>query len=212
MDIYVKPMKKTAVSGETHITVKHVCDVQAPADIRERIENVKLINVDGAKKKMYLVSVIDVIKAIDQSFPGHTINNVGEMDTVVLYHAIEQKDIYWWKWLKICVIGLVFAIGASTALMSFHNDAELPKVFKAYHKMFTGEETEKPRVIQISYVVGTAAGIIIFFNNFGGRKVKEDPSPIEVEMSDYDKNVTDTQVDYLAARRKKEEGTRNGNH
>jgi stage V sporulation protein AA len=105
---------------------------------------------------------------------------------------------------------LVFAVGASTALISFHNDAEIPKVFKAYHKMFTGEETDKPRVIQISYVIGTAAGIIVFFNHIGGRKIKEDPSPIEIEMSDYDKTVTETLVDHLQTRQNKKREKHDG--
>ncbi|MCL2704312.1 MAG: stage V sporulation protein AA [Defluviitaleaceae bacterium] len=210
MDIYVKPAKKAAVSGESHITVGHVCEVQAPPEIKERVERVKLFATEGDKKKMHLVSVIDVIKAIDQSLPGHTVNNVGEMDTIVLYHAHEQKDIPFWKWLKITLIGLVFAIGAATAIMSFHNDAEIPKVFKAYHKMFTGQDTDKPRAIQISYVIGIAGGIIVFFNHLGGRKIKEDPSPIEIEMSDYDKTVTETLVDFLAARKNKYGGENDG--
>jgi stage V sporulation protein AA len=118
-----------------------------------------------------------------------------------LYHAHEQKDISWWKFVKIALIGIVFAIGAATAIMSFHNDAEIPKVFRAYHKMFTGEETERPRVIQISYVIGIALGITVFFNHIGGRKIKDDPSPIEIEMSDYDKTVTETLVDFLEAKK-----------
>jgi len=201
VDIYIKPKKKVSISGVDHITISHVCDVQAPADIRERIENLKLMPAGSDPRKIYLVSVIDIIKSIDQSFPGHTINNVGEMDTVVLYHIHEKKDAPFWKWLKISVISLVFGIGAATAIMSFHNDAEIPKVFKAYHKMFTGETTDKPRTIQISYSIGIATGIIVFFNHFGGRKITVDPSPLEIEMSDYDKTVTETLVDHLEAKK-----------
>ena len=210
MDIYVKPIKKVSVSEASHITLGHICEVQAPAEIKERVERLKLVETDaGIKRRMYLISVIDIIKAIDQSFPGHTINNVGETETVVSYNGREQKDRPLLKWLKISVISVIFAVGAATAIMSFHNDAEIPKVFSAYYKMFTGRESDAPRVIQISYSIGIALGIIVFFNHFCGKRITKDPSPIEVEMSEYEKIVTDTQADFLAAKKGNGGGNKN---
>lgn len=201
MDIYIKLLKKVSISSIGHIRVGHVCDVQAPADVRERIERLKLVATDqDAKKKTYLVSVLDVIKIIDQSLPGHTVNNVGEMDTIIMYTGSKKKEFASLKWLKIIAISLIFAIGSASAIMSFHNDAELPKVFSAYHRMFTGEENNNPRTLQISYIIGIAVGIIAFFSHFGGKSISNDPSPIEIEMSDYDNTVTETLTEFLAAK------------
>jgi len=206
MDIYIKPARKAAVYGASYITAGDVCEVQADAAVAERVRKLKLIPTDDAvkarrKRKIYLVSVIDIIRAIEQSLPGHTINNVGETDTVVVYHARGMKESRILQIIKVGLMGLVFAVGASTAVMSFHNDAEIPKVFAAYHKMLTGEETDKPRVIQVSYIVGLAGGIIVFFNHIGGKKIKDDPSPIEIEMSDYDKTITASLVEFLSDER-----------
>jgi len=197
-------MKKAALFGCAHITLGDVCEVFAPPELLARIKSVKLVATKGTKKQAYVISSLDMVKAIDESLPGHTISNLGEKDTVVLYRAKKPKDVAWWSYIKIAVLGIVFAVGASTAIMSFHNDAEIPKVFTAYHKMLTGESTDKPRVLQVSYAIGLATGIIVFFNNIGGRKLKSDPSPIEVEMTDYDKTVTETLVEFLSVEKRKE--------
>jgi stage V sporulation protein AA len=55
-----------------------------------------------------------------------------------------------------------------------------------------GEEKDNPLIIEIPYSIGLAAGIIVFFNHFLGHKITDDPTPIEVEMTEYDKEVTDT--------------------
>lgn len=198
MDIYIKPARKVSVAGTEHVRVGDVCQVLAPDGLKERAEHIKLFQAQG-KKRLYLVSALDIIAAVDQALPGHTVNNVGELDVIIEYRSFKKKDNVFWKWTKVAVISLLFAVGASTAIMSFHNDAEIPKVFKAYYKMFTGKETDKPRVIQIPYALGLAAGIIVFFNHFGGKNITGDLSPIEVEMSDYDKIVTEALVERLGA-------------
>ncbi|MCL2407911.1 MAG: stage V sporulation protein AA [Defluviitaleaceae bacterium] len=204
MDIYIKPARKVAVSEAKFICVRHVAEVQAEPSLRERVESLKLQDT-GKKNGVFLVSVMDIIKAIEESLPGHTVNNVGEMDTVVLYSAKEEKRVPFIKWLKIAVIGLVMAVGAATAIMSFHNDSEIPKIFRAYHKMFTGQEVADPRVIQVTYAIGIALGITVFFNHFNRKKIQKDPTPLEVEMSDYDNIVTETLVDFLEAKKSKKE-------
>ena len=43
--------------------------------------------------------------------------------------------------------------------------------------------------MELAYSAGLAAGIIIFFNHIGGRRITKDPTPIEVEMRVYEKDV-----------------------
>ena len=44
-------------------------------------------------------------------------------------------------------------------------------------------------VLEISYSIGLALGIILFFNHFGRKKITSDPTPIEVEMYKYETDV-----------------------
>lgn len=201
MEIYIKPVRKASIAGQEHVYVKDICEVYAGDGLGERVKNIKLMKTENDAKKTYLISALDIIDAVDKALPGHTINNVGELDTIVEYQRREKTDNAFWKWLKIVLISIIFAVGASTAIMSFHTDAEIPKVFKNYYKIFFGKEEENPRIIQIPYSIGLALGIIVFFNHIGGKKITDDPSPIEVEMSEYDKNVTETLVDFLSVKK-----------
>ena len=50
-------------------------------------------------------------------------------------------------------------------------------------------------ILELSYSIGLALGIIIFFNHIGGRRITKDPTPIEVEMRNYEREVNDALVE-----------------
>ena len=203
MDIYIKPYKKVALAQKNAILVKHVAQVVAPFPVAEKVRGLKLRTIphDGSHKKNYLVPAIDMVKAITAAFPHATVSNVGEIDTLVNYAAHKSRDNPWWKWLKVAMVVVVLLAGSGTAIMSFQTDSQVPKVFTAYYKLFTGEETEDPpRIITIPYALGLAAGIMVFYNHALGKKLTDDPTPIEVEMEQYDTKVTDAMVDMLHVR------------
>ncbi|MCL2350610.1 MAG: stage V sporulation protein AA [Defluviitaleaceae bacterium] len=203
MDIYVKPKKKAALVGVKHVCVGDIADVFAAPDILKRAENVRLASVgaDG----VYLVSVLDIVAAISAALPGHTVVNLGEMDTAVSVKARPPKKNGFVKWLKVALVSLVLFTGATTAIMTFHTDSQLSTVFKQYHKMFFGEEVEKPLIINIPYSIGLALGIVVFFNHFSGKRLTREPTPIEVEMATYEKDVEDAVIAQIELEKEKEE-------
>ena len=48
------------------------------------------------------------------------------------------------------------------------------------------------------------------FNHFGSKKITDDPTPIEVELSTYEDDVTHTITDVLNEKRNKNKGGKNG--
>ena len=214
MDIYIKPAKKATLSEQPSILISDVAEVVAATDIAKKVRNMKLLDIDpnGEKKKSYLISVTDIIKAIKKKYPDYTVNNVGEMDTLVQYAAEKSRDRTWLKWLRVAFVVAVLFVGSSTAIMSFHSDGQMPKIFENYYRMFYGESKSNPRIVSIPYSIGVAVGIIVFYNHFMGKKITDDPTPIEVEMEMYEKDVTETVVEVLNQRKKAaEDGVKNGN-
>jgi stage V sporulation protein AA len=206
MDIYVKPVKKVTVSERRAITVKDVAEVVATADVVKKVEAMRLLEIadDGKQKKNFLISVTDIIKQIKKTYPEYTVNNVGEQDTWVQYAAQKSQDSSWFKWLKIAFVVIVLMVGSATAIMSFQSDSQMPKVFENYFRLFYGEHRSNPRIITIPYSIGLAVGIIAFYNHFLGKKLTDDPTPIEVEMEQYEKQVTETMVDLITIQQKNE--------
>jgi len=198
LDIYIKPVKKASLAEVDKIIVQDVAEVIATADVAKKVNEMKLldIHIEG-KKANFLISVTDIIKVIKKTYPEYTVNNVGAQDTVVQYAARKSHDIAWWKWLKIAFVVLVLTAGSSTAIMSFHTDGQIPKVFENYYRIFFGEHSSNPHIINIPYAIGLAVGILAFFNHFMGRKMTDDPTPIEVEMALYETEVNETVLDAL---------------
>ena len=91
--------------------------------------------------------------------------------------------------LKILIVALVCFFGASFTIMAFHNDIGIVDVFGKYYELVTGKESSGFTVLEVSYSIGLAAGIILFFNHIGGRRITKDPTPIEVEMASYEEDV-----------------------
>lgn len=204
MEIYIKPEKKVNVSGKGVIRVKDVASVLADGSVKAQAENLRLLEITSDKKKNYLISVMDIVEKINMALPGNTVNNLGECDTVIEYSPKPEKSGGLWLWTKVLFVSAVLLTGSATAIMSFHSDAQISTVFENYYYIFFNEKIENPMLIDLPYSIGLAVGIIVFFNHFSGKKLTDDPTPIEVEMSVYEKEVTDNLIDTL---NKKEGGT-----
>ena len=201
MGIYIKPAKKAAIAGRHVLRIKDIAEVVAPANQQERIKNLELLQLSAERKTNYLVSITDIIQTVQKAFPGAMVVNVGETDTVVNYSPEKSKDHPWLEWLKIAMVALILLTGSATAIMSFHSDAQMAEVFTNYYRLVMGETGKKPLLVDIPYSVGLGLGIIVFFNHFGGKKMTGDPTPIEVEMSLYEADITDTEIDQLSTKR-----------
>jgi len=207
MDIYIKLKKKATLYKKAAITVGDVAEIVAPPEVLQKIKDVVLFCVNTADKRTqnFAVSITDAIKAVETAAPGENISSIGETDAWVQYIAKEPKPNKLVKWLKVAAVSLVLFVGSSTAIMSFHADGEIPQVFRRYYQLFFGAESTNPLIITIPYAIGIALGIIIFYNHMLGKKVTDDPTPLEVELEMYDKDVTDTMVDLLNQRKENDE-------
>lgn len=197
MDIYIKPVKKFSLNADNIVRICDICEVYAPPNISKKLKNLKILEIKSDIDKNYIVSVIDIINIIDQAFTGCTVNNVGEADTVIEYNSKPKENKSLKQFFKIFVVVVILVAGSSTAIMSFHSDAQMAQVFENYYYIFFNEKIQNPLILDIPYSIGLAVGIIVFFNHFSGKKLTSDPTPIEVEMSLYEDNVLDTVIDNL---------------
>ena len=79
--------------------------------------------------------------------------------------------------------------------MAFHNDIGIRDVSEQISSLITGNEEAGMLTIEIAYAVGLAAGIILFFNHIGKRRLTPDPSPVEVEMRVYGDDINTALVE-----------------
>ena len=68
-------------------------------------------------------------------------------------------------------------------------------VFQQVYELMTGQPSDGFTMLEITYSIGIAVGIIVFYNHFGGKKITKDPTPMEVEMRQYENDVNTTLID-----------------
>jgi len=73
--------------------------------------------------------------------------------------------------------------------MHFHEDVSMPFVQQKLFHALTGRHVEKSLLFHIPYSIGIGIGMILFFNHVFKKKINEEPSPMEVEMFQYQQGI-----------------------
>lgn len=155
--------------------------------IVNRLRTIKLVHVQHPTFAKYTVSVLVIIKKIQEVYPELEINNIGESEFVLTYKKIKEKKLL--NFLKVALVCAISLMGSAFAIMTFNNDVGVLDLFGDLYEKITGREKQGITVLEISYSLGLAFGIVTFFNHFFGRKITVDPTPLEVEMCLYEDNV-----------------------
>lgn len=138
-------------------------------------------------------SILKVIEIIHQNYPNAEIVNCGESDFIVEYQKSTVKSKAWEK-IKLILIAVIIFFGSAFTIMTFHIDIGIQKAFSRFYEQVMGETKPMVTELEISYSIGLALGIILFFNHFSKKKLTQDPTPIEVEMKKYNQDLINTKV------------------
>lgn len=141
---------------------------------------------DAAKRCVF--STLKLVELMEEACPNITVQIVGEPDVLVEWVDV-NKHKGWQQWLKAALVCLVSFFGTAFTIMAYHNDVGINEVFTEVYRMVMNREPGGLNVLEISYSVGLALGIIIFFNHVGGRRITKDPTPIEVALRNYEEDV-----------------------
>lgn len=172
-DVYVKDI------GKMTCTDKHIL---------AKAKSVKLHHFSSDGVKRQVISILKVIEEIEKVCPNVTVESLGEPETI-----IEQINVNKHKGpvqiAKVIFVSAISFFGTAFTIMAFHNDIGINEVFSKVYEMVMGYQGDGYSILELSYSVGLAAGIILFFNHIGGRRITKDPTPIEVEMRVYETDV-----------------------
>lgn len=142
---------------------------------------------EGSRK---ILSVLYIMKQLEQAMPGITMQSIGELDVIAEW---EKKTK--WEALKVAFISLIAFFGTSFTIMAFHNDIGIRDVFAEIYNITRGSTPEGVGILEFSYCIGLFIGISVFFNHIGKKKFTEDPTPVAVAMYNYEKDVNQTIIE-----------------
>lgn len=176
------------------VFVKDVATIYcSDTNIQNKCNAVKIRSIREEKPKRYVESALDVIRRLEAADSSVQVNNVGKVEYIIDYQP-PRAPRYLWQWMKTVFVCIVCFCGAAFAIMTFNNDVSVTDVFSEVYLLITGTESNGFTILEFSYSVGLAVGIIAFFNHFAKWKLNTDPTPLEVEMRLYEDNISKTLI------------------
>lgn len=192
--LYIKIEQCIQVS-DVSVKIGDVASLEcSDAAVVNRLKTEKLLKVDSNPKNRTVVSVLAVIQKIHEIYPELEVQNVGENDFIVGLKPQKSSKVL--ETLKIFGVCLVSFFGSVFAMMTFNEDVSALDSFRKVYTWVMGTPPEGTTILELSYSLGVSIGIIVFFNHFGKKRLTQEPSPVEVEMAGYDKQVYTTVIQH----------------
>lgn len=166
----------------------------ANTDITNRLKTLKLLKIQAEKSNRYIFSVLKVVELIHEVYPNLEVQSVGEPDFIIEYESPEYARDRW-SAVKVVSLCILIFFGSAFSIMTFNNDVGVSEVFRQVYYLVMGAESNGFTVLELTYSLGIAIGIIVFYNHFGGKRITKDPTPIEVQMRTYEDDVNTTLIE-----------------
>ncbi|MGI5849820.1 MAG: hypothetical protein ACOX8Q_07130 [Christensenellales bacterium] len=145
-----------------------------------RIAMSDICDIHGADKKPLSTMYFDlkhnanIITAFEMSillydiYPGYTVKNLGPMESQIFVDnkALNRPVIL----LKAIFLCLVMFFGGAFAIITFHEDVNMPGIHSSIYRFLTGIEAASVPIVSIPYSIGIAIGFILLFGLFSRKK------------------------------------------
>ncbi|MDO4169627.1 MAG: stage V sporulation protein AA [Lachnospiraceae bacterium] len=202
MIVYFKG-EESACINHRDLLVKDIGEVYCTdPEIAHQVENIKLYHFPKGSNAKEVFSIVNILQEIKEVKKEIEVVNLGETDFIV-YYKEQPGNSKWQQNAKILFVCLVSFFGAAISIMAYNNDVGIEELFAKVYEWLTGNKAGGPGLLEISYSIGLAVGIIVFFNHAAKKTFSDEPTPFEVQMRLYEKDVNDTFI--TGADRKEEE-------
>lgn len=190
MDIvYIKLEPKIQIPEEK-VSVSDVAEIVCQNEAKKDQVKALCIHTFGIADRDVVTSLY-IVNEIEKNIKDIVVVPLGAED-VILERVPKKKPPRVLEIGKVIFVSMVCFFGTGFTIMAFHNDIGIRGVFEEISSLITGTGDSGVMVLELSYAFGLMAGILIFFNHIGKRRITKDPTPIEVSMRNYEDDVNKT--------------------
>lgn len=183
--LYLRLKKKIAVPADQLIRLKDIAFVTGNIEYLEKVKELKIYQLTESDHNVSVIDGFQLLEKLMEEYPFLTIDLLGNNQVIIEIKQNKKKI----NKLIIIFVWFLLCIGSAMAIMNFHYDVSMKEVHQGIYFTLTGEETDKPLWIQIPYSIGLGLGMILFFNHIFKKKFNDEPSPLEVEMYNYQQDL-----------------------
>jgi stage V sporulation protein AA len=179
--IYIRMRNRVLVKPEDKIYLMDIAQVIAPETVISDLKSLMVHQVTEKDKNIIIIDVMKIIRLISGLIEDVEVQTIGPAQTIVEV-MLQKKQMSFPLFL---LIWFLLFFGSAMAIMNFHDDVSMRSVQEKLYRIITGVEDSKPWIFQIPYSIGLGLGMILFFNHVFQKRINEEPSPLEVEMFNY---------------------------
>lgn len=194
--VYIRLRHRVQVRPHETIILKDIAQIIADEEIYEQISYLTVYKVTEKDQNMIVIDVMKTIRLITELVNDVEIQTLGPSQVIIEVISKKRKI----SLPLFLLIWLLLFFGAALTIMNFHEDVSMQSVQQRIYTILTGKEDSKPLIFQIPYSIGLGLGMILFFNHLFKKRLNEEPSPLEVEMFNYQMDLDN----YIAMSENKE--------
>ncbi|MEH7013429.1 stage V sporulation protein AA [Neobacillus niacini] len=179
--VYIRMRNRVLAKPEESIYLMDIAQIIAPETVIPELKKLKVHQISLKDKNIVIIDVMKVIRLISGLIEDVDVQTIGPAQTIVEV-ILKKKQM---SFPFFILIWFLLFFGSAMAIMNFHDDVSMRSVQEKLYKIITGVEDSKPWIFQIPYSIGLGLGMILFFNHVFQKRINEEPSPLEVEMFNY---------------------------
>lgn len=183
--IYIRMRNRVQVKQNQTVKIKDITRIIGRDETVKQLEETSLLTVKKEDRNIIIIDLIQMIERIQAINPLLEIQTLGPSQTIIEV-VYDKKKV---SFISFAAVWLLLFLGAVMTIMNFHVDVSMREVHQKLFTIITGRVDEKPLLIQVPYSIGLGLGMILFFNHFFKKRFNEEPSPLEVEMFNYQQDL-----------------------
>ena len=183
--VYIRLRHRVFIQPNDKIFLKDIAQIIAEDTLHNQIGDRVLYQADAKDRNIIIIDVMQVVEEIKKFDSMIEVQIIGPSQTIieVVYKKRKISPILF------LIIWFLLFFGSMLTIMNFHEDVSMQDAHQRMYKIITGKSVDKPLMFQIPYSFGLGLGMIIFFNHVFKKRLNEEPSPLEVEMFNYQQDL-----------------------
>lgn len=183
--VYIQMKRRLTINKSSSMKLGEMAQIIAPERMKDLHQMVVLSKTSDIEKKFIVLDVMTVISKITSRYPDSDIQVIGPSETII--ELVEKRRSV--PSFLFVLVWLLLFVGSGLAIMNFHEETSMQTMHQKIYWMMTGKINSTPYIVQIPYSLGLGLGMILFFNHLFKKRINKEPSPLEIEMFNYQQDL-----------------------
>ena len=197
--VYIKAPQCVEVQNYNVALKDFLTDYTSNEQQKKELLSLPFYTFEKDQKGQIIVSILKVIEFINKKYPDLEINNLGEGDFILSYQPQSKYEKLKENVFTVFICMVAF-FGGGYAIMAYNTDIGAKELFTYLSMLFLGNPKTGILYLTIAYSIGLTSGMILFFNHIGNKKITSDPTPLEIQMRLYEKDISTTVIKDVSRR------------